>query len=154
MFRVSHHQIVTRIITSSFGYLIVIFYIRWEPKSPCQRAHWTQRVWCTHKYILDKVCLGYCPWSLVASSTWMCFRHQVEKGSYTGGPVRRCSQLLDLVYFKITPSISGLKKSLRGTWWRSWLRHYATSRKVAGSTPDEVDFFNWPNPSSRTMALG
>jgi hypothetical protein len=35
------------------------------------------------------------------------------------------------------------------------LRHYATSRKVAGSSPDEVDFFfNLPNPSSRTMALG
>jgi hypothetical protein len=35
-----------------------------------------------------------------------------------------------------------------------WLRHYATSRKVAGSSADEVDIFNWPNPSSRTMALG
>jgi hypothetical protein len=36
-----------------------------------------------------------------------------------------------------------------------WLRHYATSRNVAGSNPDEViGFFNWPNPSSRTMALG
>jgi hypothetical protein len=34
-------------------------------------------------------------------------------------------------------------------------RHYATSREVAGSIPDEVTgFFNWPNPSSRTMALG
>jgi hypothetical protein len=32
--------------------------------------------------------------------------------------------------------------------------HYATTRKVAGSSPDEVDFFSWPNPSSRTMALG
>jgi hypothetical protein len=28
-----------------------------------------------------------------------------------------------------------------------------TNLKVAGSDPDEVDFFNWPNPSSRTMAL-
>jgi hypothetical protein len=27
-------------------------------------------------------------------------------------------------------------------WGASWLRHYATSRKVAGSSPDEVDFFN------------
>jgi hypothetical protein len=35
----------------------------------------------------------------------------------------------------------------------SWLRHYATSRKVAGSSPDEVDIFNLPNPSSRTVAL-
>jgi hypothetical protein len=41
-----------------------------------------------------------------------------------------------------------------GTPWHSWLRHYATSRKVAGSSPDEVDFFNRPNPSSCTMALG
>jgi hypothetical protein len=41
-----------------------------------------------------------------------------------------------------------------GTRYRSWLRHYATSRKVAESkNPDEVDFFNLPDPSSRTMAL-
>jgi hypothetical protein len=32
--------------------------------------------------------------------------------------------------------------------------HYAASRKVASSNPDEVDFFfNLPNPSSRKMAL-
>jgi hypothetical protein len=32
---------------------------------------------------------------------------------------------------------------------------YATSRKVAGLIPDEViGFFNWPNPSCCTMALG
>jgi hypothetical protein len=43
---------------------------------------------------------------------------------------------------------------VRGTRWRNWLRYYATSRKVAGSNPDEVDFFNLPNPSSLTMALG
>jgi hypothetical protein len=35
------------------------------------------------------------------------------------------------------------------------LRHYATSRKVAGSIPDEViGFFNWHSTSSRTMSLG
>jgi hypothetical protein len=27
------------------------------------------------------------------------------------------------------------------------IKHYAASRKVAGSSPDEVDFLNWPNPS-------
>jgi hypothetical protein len=38
---------------------------------------------------------------------------------------------------------------------RSWLRYYATSRKVVGSIPDEVTgFFNLPNPSSHPMALG
>jgi hypothetical protein len=36
----------------------------------------------------------------------------------------------------------------------SLFRHYVTSRKVAGSSPDEVDFFNLSNPSSCTMALG
>jgi hypothetical protein len=32
---------------------------------------------------------------------------------------------------------------------RGLFRHYATSRKIAGS----IRFFNWPNPSSRTMTL-
>jgi hypothetical protein len=41
-----------------------------------------------------------------------------------------------------------------GTRERSWLRHYATSRKTAGSISDDVDFLNLPNPSSRIMALG
>ena len=40
-------------------------------------------------------------------------------------------------------------------WWRSWLRHCATSRKVACSIPHSViGIFHWHNPSSRTMALG
>jgi hypothetical protein len=43
----------------------------------------------------------------------------------------------------------------RGTQKRSWLWHYATSRKVAGSIPDQVMvFFSWPNPSSPSVALG
>jgi hypothetical protein len=40
---------------------------------------------------------------------------------------------------------------ISGLWARG--RHYATSPKVAGSNPDEVDFFSLPNPSSRIMAL-
>jgi hypothetical protein len=37
----------------------------------------------------------------------------------------------------------------------SWLMHYATSRKVAGSISDVVvAFLNWPNPPNLTMALG
>ena len=43
----------------------------------------------------------------------------------------------------------------KGTRWRSWLRHCATSRMVAGSIPDSViGIFHWCNPSGRTMALG
>jgi hypothetical protein len=45
-------------------------------------------------------------------------------------------------------------KSTEGTRWCSCLRHYATSQKVAGSSPNKVDFFNLPNPSRQTMALG
>jgi hypothetical protein len=41
------------------------------------------------------------------------------------------------------------------TRWRSWLRHCATSRKVAGSIPDCVTgIFHWHNTSGRSMALG
>jgi len=39
--------------------------------------------------------------------------------------------------------------------WRSWLRHCATSRKVAGSIPDgAIGIFHLFNPSGRTVALG
>jgi hypothetical protein len=39
-------------------------------------------------------------------------------------------------------------------WTEIWLRHYATSRKVSGSVPDEfIGFLDSPNPSSRTMPL-
>jgi hypothetical protein len=42
-----------------------------------------------------------------------------------------------------------------GTRWRNWLRHCATSRKVAGSIPDGViGIFHWHKPSCHTMALG
>ena len=42
-----------------------------------------------------------------------------------------------------------------GTRWRGWLRHCATSPKVAGSNPDRViGIFHWHNPSGCTMALG
>jgi len=43
----------------------------------------------------------------------------------------------------------------RGTRWHSWLRHCATSRKVAGSIPRGVNgILHWHNPSGRTMTLG
>jgi hypothetical protein len=36
---------------------------------------------------------------------------------------------------------------MSGTCGSVWLKHYAKNRKVAGSIPDEVIFFNLPNPS-------
>jgi hypothetical protein len=41
-----------------------------------------------------------------------------------------------------------------GMRWHNWLRHYATSLKIASSIPDGVGFFYWHNPSGRTTALG
>jgi hypothetical protein len=43
-----------------------------------------------------------------------------------------------------------------GSRWRSWLRHCATNRKIAGSIPDSVSdfFFHWHNHVGRTMVLG
>ena len=43
----------------------------------------------------------------------------------------------------------------RGRQWHSWLRHCATSWKVAGSIPNVViGIFHRHNHSDRTMALG
>ena len=42
-----------------------------------------------------------------------------------------------------------------GTRSRSWLRHCASSQKVAVSIPDDgIKIFHLHNPSGRTMALG
>ena len=42
-----------------------------------------------------------------------------------------------------------------GKQWRSWLRHWAASREVAGSNSDGVTgIFHRHNPSSRTRVLG
>jgi hypothetical protein len=56
---------------------------------------------------------------------------------------------------EVTSDINCLVVILGGTRWRSWSRHYATSRKVAGSIPDGVGgIFHCPNLSSRNVALG
>ena len=48
-----------------------------------------------------------------------------------------------------------LQNVIGGTPWCSWLRHCATSRKVAGSIPDgATGIFHCHNSSVRTMALG
>jgi hypothetical protein len=51
--------------------------------------------------------------------------------------------------------IMKLLMQFRGARWRSWLRHYATNRNVAGSIPDGVTgIFPWHNRFGRTVALG
>jgi hypothetical protein len=47
-----------------------------------------------------------------------------------------------------------LRTMQRCTRWRMWLRHYATSRKIAGSIlVGIIGIFHWHNPSGNTMAL-
>jgi hypothetical protein len=61
----------------------------------------------------------------------------------------------DMSQFKCVMRIKNKWNPSAGTRFRSWLRYCATNQKVASSIPDEViGFFNWRNPSSRTMALG
>jgi hypothetical protein len=56
---------------------------------------------------------------------------------------------------RLSEVFCGVLKPLWGTRCRSWLRHCATSRKVAGSIPDRVTgIFQWLNPSGRIVALG
>ena len=64
-----------------------------------------------------------------------------------------CGQNVELLNVKLAVHI--VTTVQWGTRWRSWLRHCATSRKVAGSIRDGVTgIFLRNNPSGRTMALG
>ena len=71
--------------------------------------------------------------------------------------IRECKiQVLFIICpANISSSLFGLRATkLWVTRWRSWFRHCATSRKVAGSSSDFViGIFHWHNPSGRTMAL-
>jgi hypothetical protein len=69
----------------------------------------------------------------------------VRMNSYTFS--RRLPE--NIVFYRMLPTF------FRSTRWRSWLRHCATSRKVAGSIPDGIiAIFHSHDPSGRTMALG
>ena len=57
--------------------------------------------------------------------------------------------------FKFSSNIIILHFRSGGPRWCSWLRHCATSWKVADSIPNGVTgIFHWHNPSGRNMALG
>ena len=44
----------------------------------------------------------------------------------------------EALYFLSVVCVHNGMASIKGTRWRSWMRHCATSRKVAGSIPDGV----------------
>ena len=86
-----------------------------------------------------------------------CCRQKNKKKSENSCPWR---YLLCLVARPMIPVVlcvceNFVRVNFWGTRWRSWLRHCATSRKVAGSIPDGVIvIFLWHNPSDRSMAEG
>jgi hypothetical protein len=51
-------------------------------------------------------------------------------------------EILCSIEYRITDRVAQSVEALR------------SSRKVAGLSPDEADFFDLPNPTSRTMAVG
>jgi hypothetical protein len=74
-------------------------------------------------------------------------------GSHSGGYVEHVASIFRRhVPQKILSTFNG--QSGVTFQQRSWLRHYATSRKVGGSIPEVIRVVNWSNPFSRTMALG
>ena len=83
---------------------------------------------------------------------------QIQKGSVISfencrkyNPSTACSWTLK----ENLKKINFMAVSNGGMQWRSWLRHRATSQKVAGSIADGViGIFHFYNPSSFTMALG
>ena len=78
-------------------------------------------------------------------------KHDIKKGAHflmTHYHIKSLALTWHLEIQMITNSLMGqFSHELwlsRGTWWRSWLRHCATSRKVAGSIPDGViEIFHW-----------
>jgi hypothetical protein len=67
------------------------------------------------------------------------FMHSVEGANSTSTTTTTTIVTVIIIYRKARGSVI------------SW---GTTNRKVAGSIPDVTGFFSWPNPSSRTMALG
>jgi hypothetical protein len=96
-------------------------------------------------------------------SEWLSLSHALQKyevyhildvfTDYIKAMIISCTLMTIHEHFRSTSFY--LHLFLQGTRYSSWLRHYATNRMVAASILYEVTgFFNWPNPYSRTMALG
>jgi hypothetical protein len=89
---------------------------------------------------VDRVVHAVYP-SSTRSRRSVCWRNAF-KPSFPGVLISRTEQL------RVPPGTD------RGTRWCGWLRHCATSRKVAGSIQNGViGIFHW-DPFGRTMALG
>ena len=78
-------------------------------------------------------------------------------GGHIGLSTLFCTAVLNqtVALFWVFASCGGCAFLQSGRRWHSWLRHCATSRKVAGSIRyNLIGIFHWRNPSGCTMALG
>ena len=63
--------------------------------------------------------------------------------------------IVNVMRYQLHGTFILITKYRGGMRWRSWLRHCATSRKVAGSSPNGViGILHWHNLSGHTVALG
>ena len=127
------------------------------------------RSWAVYK--LRQLCLSIPVTHVSVSKSNLCaltnisyFRsHTDSKDSTNSSIIKelvtsiRIQMMQNMVNFQVCEILNifnSLRLKIGGTPQRSWLRHYATSRKVAGSIPDGViGIFQWHNPSGRTKAL-
>jgi hypothetical protein len=94
------------------------------------------------------------PWHSVHVRLWILFRTEVCWG-ITPCVTTQKSAGLNLLAAESWNNIEFWCSNIWISRWRSWLKHCATSRKVAGSIPDGVIvIFQLHNPSGRTVALG
>ena len=104
-----------------------------------------------HKWNIIKIVYRISQWQ--SSQVWN-LRHHYFYVSY----FRATHAVLLFRYMFLSRKyafISDISRYPESKLWRSWLRHCATSWKVAGSIPDVViGIFHWHNPSGLTMALG
>jgi hypothetical protein len=85
--------------------------------------------------------MGWLICDLQEAPRWLCHNLSLHKSQGAE----------DMQWEKLVPD----QYNLQFSFCHSWLKHYATSWKIMSSIPDEaIGFFNWPNPSSPTLAQG
>ena len=69
--------------------------------------------------------------------------------------LKQCSVFRSSQLYRLLTNCIPIMIPVRGTRWRSWLRHCAKSRKVAGSIPNGViGIFHWLNPPAALWPWG
>ena len=99
----------------------------------------------TYKWLY--ILLFFCHLNCLFTFTLQCW--------YTAFSLRQHYIKLFSIHYAVYYLIPNCIKLMWGTWWHSWLRHCATSWKIAGSILDGINvIFHWFHHSGCTMVLG